>query len=93
MEVTNNDKPGWHRVQVEASPFEDYVFNYDSSEHGDFDQYMSRFLHGSALAPVERQAEDAVGETPQNDDIQPAVEETSSGSDLADFYADAASDD
>lgn len=54
MEVTDNDKPGWHRVQVEASPFEDYVFHYTPSEHGNFDEYMARFLHGSALAPVEQ---------------------------------------
>lgn len=64
MMVTDNDKPGWHRVRVEVSPFEDYAFDYDSSEDGTFDEYMARFLHGNALAPIETDLgqEDGEGE-------------------------------
>lgn len=87
VNVTDNDRPGWHRVKVEASKFEDYVFDYDhgEGEDGDFDEYMARFLHGNALAPIERDQQNAEDE--QETDEQPAEKTTT------DFYADVASDD
>lgn len=34
------DREGWWESQIEASPFEDLVWNYASRNHGDFDQYL-----------------------------------------------------
>lgn len=79
VNVTDNDKPGWHTVHVEASPFEDHVLNYSPSEHGDFDQYMQRFLHSDALAPVEHRFES------ETEDTEVTPEPATPG--LADLYS------
>ncbi|MFB6164124.1 MAG: transfer complex protein [Haloarculaceae archaeon] len=36
------DYEGWFPTYVEASPFEDLVYNYTPREHGDFDEYVRR---------------------------------------------------
>lgn len=54
MMVEDNDKPGWHRVLVEACPLMDHALNYDPKADYTFDEYMQYFLHTDALAPVER---------------------------------------
>lgn len=87
VHVTDNDKPGWHRVQVEASPLEDHVLNYDPGEHGDFDQYMRQFLDGSALAPVERLSDDEAGENDVEADGD-TPEGNARTENLAEMYAD-----
>ncbi|KYH24276.1 hypothetical protein HAPAU_32590 [Halalkalicoccus paucihalophilus] len=89
VNVTDNDKPGWHRVQVEASSFEDYVLNYDPDEDGDFDAYMSRYLHGSVLAPVEEQFH---GDDDQSSEIEDRIDENVA-SPLAEMYANAEAND
>lgn len=89
VNVTDNDKPGWHRVRIEASPLEDYVLNYDPDDHGDFDRYMHRFLHGSALAPVEEQFHE---DDEQSGEPENAVDE-GVASPLAKMYVNAEADD
>lgn len=34
------DREGWWESQIEASPFEDLVWNYAGRKHGDFDRYL-----------------------------------------------------
>ncbi|ADJ16815.1 VirB4 family type IV secretion system protein [Halalkalicoccus jeotgali] len=89
--VTDNDIPGWHRVRAEASPLEDYVLNYDADDHGEFDRYMSRFLNGSALAPVEQQfhEEDEQSGELEDEDTADAI----AASPLTEMYANAEADD
>jgi hypothetical protein len=62
------DREGWWESRVEASPFEDLVWNYMSRKHGDFDQYLADNWDGISALPDEIDGElpaesDLIGDT------------------------------
>lgn len=45
------DREGWWESRVQASPFEDLVWNYESRRHGDFDRYIAENWDPSLIPP------------------------------------------
>jgi hypothetical protein len=87
VRVGDNDKPGWYTVHNETSAREDAIINYDSEEHGDYDEYMAAFERGEIQAPVEQLL---------NDDDPDGEEETVEQLEyqsVTDRYAESTADD
>lgn len=52
------DREGWWESRIEASPFEDLVWNYAGRKHGDFHQYLVNNWDGISTRPSDIETDD-----------------------------------